>query len=225
MKDSCLELDFNVTHRVVAHARYADGDHIRLEKIGSIAILNKYRLTNSSGKEMREIENAHVIRLMYKSTSSNRDSDDLSIGFHRSTVARERKLTNNKTTKKNYLVRTYLKDIFSFAEHQDNCTYSLGYESTLQRNSNNRVLSHRPGAKNAENLALAGRIIIDDKSLYVPHYTPNISTQKLMLRHIISKAATDMSFIKRSSHMKDVTTENNWTFELRDGIVLMYQFI
>ena len=30
LKDSYLELDFNVSHRAGAHARYADGDHIRL---------------------------------------------------------------------------------------------------------------------------------------------------------------------------------------------------
>ena len=36
MKDSYLELDFNVTHRAGAHARYADGDHIKLVKLGPI---------------------------------------------------------------------------------------------------------------------------------------------------------------------------------------------
>ena len=41
-----------------------------------------------------------------------------------------------------------------------------------------------------------------------------------MLGHIICKAATELSSIKRPSYMKVVTTENNWTFELgvRDGI-------
>ena len=30
LKGSYLELDFSVTHRADAHARYTDGDHIRL---------------------------------------------------------------------------------------------------------------------------------------------------------------------------------------------------
>ena len=43
-----------------------------------------------------------------------------------------------------------------------------------------------------------------------------------MLGHTVSKAATELSYFKRSPLMKDVTTENNWTFELglRDGIDL-----
>ena len=52
LKDSYLELVFNVTHRAGAHARYVDGDHIRLVHLGPIALFNKYRLASSSGKEM-----------------------------------------------------------------------------------------------------------------------------------------------------------------------------
>ena len=38
-----------------------------------------------------------------------------------------------------------------------------------------------------------------------------------MLGHIGSKAPTELSYIKRSSNMKDVTTENNCTSELGVG--------
>ena len=38
-----------------------------------------------------------------------------------------------------------------------------------------------------------------------------------MLGHIVSNTPTEMSYIKRSIFMKDVTTENNWTFELGVG--------
>ena len=99
LKDSYLEIDFSVTHRTGAHDRYIDDDHIRLVNLGPIALFNKYRLTSSSGKEIEELDNAHVICLMQKLISSAKDSDDLSIGFHRSIEARERELTNNKTTK------------------------------------------------------------------------------------------------------------------------------
>ena len=115
---------------------------------------------------------------MHKLKSSSRDSDDLSIGFHRSNEAREKELTKNKTTKGNYHVEIHLKDVFGFAEHQDTCTYGLGYKLTLQRNSDNHVLSHRAGVDNEAKLALAGRVIIEDLSWYVPHYTPSISNQK-----------------------------------------------
>ena len=217
LKDGCLELYFDVNERAGAHARYADGDHIGLLHLGLIALIKKYRLTGSSGKEIDEIDNAHVISLMHKLISSNRDSDDLSIGFHRSKGIRERELTNNKTTKGNYHVRIYLKDIFGFAEHQDNCTYGLGEKITLQRNSDNHVLSHPAQDNDAANLALAGRVIIDVISWYVPHYTPSILNQKLMLRQIVSKTPTELSYNKRSSYMKDGTTEISWTFELGVG--------
>ena len=127
MRDSYLELDLNVFHGTGAHARYADGDHIRLVNLGPIAFFNKYRLTSSSGKEIKEIDNAHVVCLMQKLTSSSRDSDYLSTGFHKSNEIRERKLTNIKQTKGNYHLRNYLNDVFNFTEHQVNCSYGLGY--------------------------------------------------------------------------------------------------
>ena len=97
-------------------------------------------------------------------------------------------MTNTKTTKGNYLVRIFLKDVFGFAEHQNKCTYGVGCKLTLQRNIDINVLSQPAGANDAANLALAGRIIIDDISLYVPHCTPSISNQKLMFGHIVSIA-------------------------------------
>ena len=130
---------------------------------------------------------------------------------------RERELTNIKTTKGSYHVRIYLKDIFDFAEFQNECSYGLGYKLTLQRNSDIHVLNHRAGT-NAETIALAGRVIIDNICWYIPNYTASISNQKLMLGYTISKAPTELSYIKRSSDMKDVTTEKNWTFELGLGV-------
>ena len=116
MKNSYLDLAFSVTHRAGAHARYADGDHIRLVNLGPIALFNKNRITKSSGKEIEEMDNAHVVCLMHKLMSSSRDSDDLSTGFHRSNPVRERELTDNKTTKGNYRVRIYLK-VFSVSQN------------------------------------------------------------------------------------------------------------
>ena len=112
--------------------------------------------------------------------SSSRDSDDLSTGFHRSNGVRERKLTNNKQTKENYHVRIFFKDIFGFQEHQGDCTYGLGYKITLERNSDNHVLSHPAQVNDAANLALVRRVITDDISLYVPHSCPSISNQNIM---------------------------------------------
>ena len=38
-----------------------------------------------------------------------------------------------------------------------------------------------------------------------------------MLRHIVTKAATELSYFERSSYMNNVATENNWTFEFGEG--------
>ena len=93
----------------------------------------------------------------------------------------------------------------------------MGYTVTLQKSSDNHVLSHPAGANDAKHLALAGRVIADDTSFYVPHHTPSISKEKLLLGHIVSKSSTELSYVKRSSDMKDVTTENNRTLELGVG--------
>ena len=93
LKDSNLELHSEVCHIADAQARYADGNHRGLVNLGHIAFFNKYRLINSSGKEIEENDFAHVICLKYKLLSSSRDSDNLSVGFHRSIEAREKELT------------------------------------------------------------------------------------------------------------------------------------
>ena len=80
----------------------------------------------------------------------------------------------------------------------------------LQRNNDNHVLSRRAGATNADNVVLAGRVIMQDLSWYIPHYTPNIPNQKIMLGHIVSEAPNEISYKKRSSYVKNVTAENNW---------------
>ena len=139
------------------------------------------------------------------------------MGFHRSIEARERELIDNKTTEGCYHVRSFLKTVFGFAEHEDNCSYGLGYKLTLQWNCDNHILGHSTGANDGANVVLAGRIPIDDMSLYVPHYTPNISNQKIMLGHFVYKVATHLSYIERSSYMKYVTTDNIWTCELGVG--------
>ena len=77
MKDSYLELGFNVTHRAGALVRHVNDNHIRLVNLVPIALFNKYKSTSSSGKEIQQINNAHVNCLLYKLKSNSRDSEDL----------------------------------------------------------------------------------------------------------------------------------------------------
>ena len=126
-------------------------------------------------------------------------------------------MTNNETIKGNYYVRSKIKYVFGFADHQDNCTYGLGDKLTFRRDSDNLVSIHPAGASDAAKIAIAEEVILDDISQYVPHYTPILSNQKLVLGHLVSRAALRLPYGKRSSCMKNISTENNWTFELDVG--------
>ena len=50
--------------------------------------------------------------------SNSKDSDDLSLGFHRNFTTVEQNLTKNKETEEEYHVINYTKDVFSLSEHQ-----------------------------------------------------------------------------------------------------------
>ena len=65
------------------------------------------------------------------------------------------------------------------------------------------------GTIDAANAVLAGRVILDKIILYIPHYTPNTSNQKILSGHIVSRAATELSYFKRSSYIKKETTKYN----------------
>ena len=205
--NSYLELDFDVLHAGTIN-RYVDGNNIRLVNLGPIALISNYKLTTSSGKFLENIDHAHIVSLMYKLLTSSKGSDDLSIGFDRDHNRRQRELTINKTQKGKYHIRIYLKDIFGFAEYQDKGTYRLGYKLTLTRNTNNAVL-------NKDNAINLGRIKINGIEWYVPHYTPSMQQQNILSKQIINKTPTEIKYPERSVSMKEVNTQNFWTFELR----------
>ena len=150
---------------------------------------------------------------MYKLTTSSRGSDDLSIGFDRDRNRRQRELTNNKPQKGKHHVRNYLKDVFGFAEYQEKGTYRLGYKSALTGNTDNAVLNKGKAINN-------GKIKIFAIEWYVPHYTPSIQQQSLSSKQILNRTPTQLQYPERSVFMKEVNTQNFWTFELgtQEGI-------
>ena len=210
--NSYLELNFDVLH-AANNNRYVDANDIRLVNLGPIALFSNYKLTTSSGKHLEEISHAHIVSLMYKLLTSSRDSDDLSIGFDRNRGRRKNELSNNKNTKGKYHIRIYLKGIFGFAEHQEKGTYGLGYKLTLTRNTDNVVL-------NKDNAAVVGRIKINSLNWYVPHYSPNLEEYTKLMTQIKKNSRTLLHYPERSVFMKDVNTQNLWTFELgtQEGI-------
>ena len=205
--NSYLELNFDVLHAAAPNNRYADNNDIRLVNLGPIALFSNYKLTTSSGKHLENIDHAHIVSLMYKLLTSSKGSDDLSIGFDRDRGRRRNELTNNKNIKGKYHVRIYLKDVFGFAEYQEKGTYGLGYKLTLTRNTDNAVLNKG----NAINL---GKVKINALEWYVPHYTPSMQKQSILSDQILNKTPTQIQYPERSVFMKEVNTQNVWSFEL-----------
>ena len=210
--NSYLEINFDVL-RAATNNRYADGNDIRLVNLGSIGLFSNYKLTTSSGKHLENIDHSHIVSLMYKLLTSSKGSDDLSICFDRDRNRRQRELTDNKSQKGKYHVRIYLKDVFGFAEYQEKATYGLGYKLTLTRNTDNGVL-------NKGNAIINAKIKINAIERYVPHYTPSMQQQAILSKQIINKTPTQTQYPQRSVFMKEVNTQNFWTFELgtQEGI-------
>ena len=210
--NSYLELNLDVL-QAATNNRYVDANDIRLVNLGPIALFSNYKLTTSSGKHLEEISHAHIVSLMYKLLSSSKDSDDLSIGFDRNRGRRKNELSNNKSIKGKYHIRIYLKDIFGFAEHQEKGTYGLGYKLTLTRNIDNAVL-------NKDNAVANGRVKINSLDWYVPHYSPNLEEYNKLMTQIKKNSPTLLHYPERPVFMKEVNTQNLWTFELgtQEGI-------
>ena len=144
---------------------------------------------------------------MYKLLTSSKGSDDLPIGFDRDRIGSQSELSNNKSQKGKYHVRIYLKDVCGFAEYQEKATYGLGYKLTLTRNTDNAVL-------NKTNVTNNAKIKIIAIEWYVPHYTPSRQQQSLLSKQIINQTPTQIQYPERSVFMKEVNTQNFWTFEL-----------
>ena len=83
----------------------------------------------------------------------------------------------------------------------------------MTRNTNNAVL-------NKDNAINNGRVKINAIEWYVPHYTPSIQQQSILSKQILNKTPTQIQYPERSVFMKEVNTQNFWTFELgtQEGI-------
>ena len=161
-----VALNFDVFYAASSDT-YRDGSDIRLVNLGPIALFTKYKLRTSSRKHLEDTRRAHIVSVMYKLTTSAKDTDDLSFGFDRDRDRRQRELNKNKNKKGKYHVRIMLKDFFGSAEHQEKTNFGFGYKLALTRNSDNAVL-------NNDNAINKDKIKIKSIEWYIPHYTPSI---------------------------------------------------
>ena len=204
LQNSYISLEFEVLKN--DDTRYADGDQISLVNFGPVALFSEAKLTTSSGKHLEKVDNLHPISLMHKLLTSNQQTSQLMYGFEESQATRRQELTTNKTEKGTFFVRIKLKDLFGFAD-QEKITYGLGYSLTLKRNNNNDPIIRDNGVD-------AAKINIKDISWYIPHYTPSMENQQLVMDQILDKDPTELYYMERIVFRKDVNTNNNWTFEL-----------
>ena len=164
-------------------------------------------MTTISGEQLENIDHAHIVSLMYKLLTSSRGSDDLSIGFDRDRDRRKPELTNNKNIKGKYHMRNNFKDASGFAEHHEKAIYGLGYKLTLTRASDNAVLYKT-------NATVIGKIEINSIERYVAHYTASLEEKGILMKQITDKIPTELRYIERSIFMKEVNTQNLWSFEV-----------
>ena len=204
--NSYLDLSFEVIKKDDSSG-YANGNDIRLVYLGPIALFSNFKLSTSSGKHLEDIGHAHLVSLMYKLITSSKDSNDLCIGFDNGRNRRKDELALNKNIKGKYHVKIMLKDIFGFAEHQQEATFGLGCKLTLTRNKDDAVIDKANATADA-------RIRIDHIHWYVPHYTPSIQQQSILSKQILSKTPTELRYDERSVFMKQVNNQNLWNFEL-----------
>ena len=205
LQNSYITVDFEV----LKHAddtRYVNNDAIGLVNFGPVALFSEAKLTTSSGKHLEKVDNLHVISLMYKLLTSQQQVTELLSGFEESEAIRRLELTNNKTEKGTFFLKIKLTDLFGFAD-QEKVTYGLGYVVTLKRNTNNDVIIRGAGVD-------AAKVVIKDIGWYIPHFTPSLENQQIVMDQLLNKDPTELYYIERTVYRKDVNTNNNWTFDL-----------
>ena len=204
--NSYLDVNFEVIKKA-DNSRYANGNDIKLNNLAPIALLSNFKRTTSSGKHLEDLSYAHLVALMYKLIPSSKGSDDLSVGFDRSSSRRREEMTNNKNVKGKFHLRIMLKDVFGYSEHQQKATYGLGYKLTLTRNKDEAVIDKVAGIADAKNK-------IDDIHWYIPYYTSSVQQQNILSKQILSKTPTELRHVERSVFMKEVNNQNLWNFDL-----------
>ena len=231
LSDAFISIDLQVV-KAADDSLYADNNAISLVNLGGIALFSEASLSTSSRKQLERIDHVYQSSLMYKMLASSENDEslyfvkddgvalvqpapdadatahvpgnisDTTIAFNK----RRNRLINDNPEKGTLFLTIPLSEIFGFALHQDKITYGLGFSLTLKRASNDNAIYRTIGH--------AGKIIIKDIALNVPHYTPSLENQLLVTEHVNSSSLTNMSYIERVMSTKSVDGNNTWTFEL-----------
>ena len=137
--------------------------------------------------------------------------------------------------KVSFHVRISLKDVFEYADHPENGTYSLGYKLTIYKISADNVLRYTNRCSVAAwdtkaviaavNGALEGRINTNSFSWHVTNCSPIMPQDAILSKHNAPRAKTELTYTKRPVLTKCVTAEKNWTVELGLGSGIIPVFV
>ena len=100
-QNSYKHLDFDVVKN--DDTRYTDSDEKALVNFGPVASFSEAKLTTSSDKHLGKVDKLHIISIMHKLLTSQRQTSELMVGVEESVTIRKQELTNKRTEKKNIL--------------------------------------------------------------------------------------------------------------------------
>ena len=118
---SYLDINLEVIKKTF-NSRHANGNDTKLVNLGPIALFRSFKITSSQGKRVEDISQALLVSLMYRTITTCKDSDDLSIGFDQSHNRRRDELAQNENIRGKYHVGSMLKDFFGFTGFQEKTT-------------------------------------------------------------------------------------------------------
>ena len=67
---------------------------------------------------------------------------------------------------------------------------------------------------NKGNAINKAKVEINTIGWYIPTYKPGIRQEGILIKQIVAKIPTELRYVERSVFMKEVNTQNLWTFEL-----------
>ena len=95
------DLNFDVIHAATGN-RYVNGNDASLVNLSPFALFNSYKLTTIRGKLLEDISHAHIVSLLCKPITRAEEFNDLSFGFDRDCVTRQKEFTTNKNQEGKY---------------------------------------------------------------------------------------------------------------------------
>ena len=105
-----------------------------------------------------------------------------------------------------------------FCEHQGNVSYGSGYKSAYKRTTDNAAIKRAAATANRN-------IPIRVNKWVVPHYTPNITQQRIISEQIVYRAPAYLDYNKRTIFGKDVSAQKDWNLEFDFKLKLMLRFL